>query len=78
MFRENMNVMKIPMSSKTAVDLQEDICENIYIYQEFSAYWYNVMEKCSTTIQKHMYLREKCPSKVRRALSYKWIIIKWM
>lgn len=28
MFSENMNVVKIPMSSRTAVDLQEDICEN--------------------------------------------------
>lgn len=71
MFRDHMNVMKILMSSKTAVDLQEDNCESIYIYLEFPAYWYSGKEKCSTIIQKYTYVREKCLSKIRRALSYK-------
>ena len=36
-----MKVIKIPMFSKRAVDLKEGICENIYIFIEFSAYCYN-------------------------------------
>lgn len=67
MFRANMNVKKITMFSKTAVDLKEDIYinKNKCIFIKFSAYWYNGKQKSSTTIQKHTYIRVKCPSEVK-------------
>lgn len=39
MSRVYMNVVKILMSPRTATDLQEDICENTYLFLEISAYW---------------------------------------